>query len=125
LELGKIDEAERLIASIDTLPPGKYPQLLRALGARFKARIAALQGDAADAERLFRGAIGLFRELAVPFHLAVAELELAELLVAHGREDETGPLVGEVRDIFERLEAQPWLERVVAAEVRTPTVTRA
>jgi class 3 adenylate cyclase/tetratricopeptide (TPR) repeat protein len=125
LELGKIDEAERLIASIDKLPPGKYPQLLRALGGRFKARIASLHGDAADAERFFRGAIGLFRELAVPFHLAVAELELAELLVAHGREDEAGPLLGEARDVFERLEAQPWLERVVAAQVRTPAVTPA
>ena len=51
LELGKIDEAERLIASIEKLPPGKYPQLLRAQGGRFKARIASLHGDAADAER--------------------------------------------------------------------------
>jgi hypothetical protein len=92
---------------------------------RFKARIAALRGDAADAERLFRGATGLFRELAVPFHLAVAQLELAELLVAHGRDDDAGPLLAEVRGVFEHLAAEPWLERVAAVEVGTPTMTPA
>ena len=125
LELGNLDRAEGLIAAIETLPPGKYPQLLRAQVARFKARIAALRGDAADAERLFRGATGLFRELAVPFHLAVAQLELAELLVAHGRDDDAGPLLAEVRGVFEHLAAEPWLERVAAAEIATPTMTRA
>ena len=124
LQLGDGDKAASLIAAVDTLPPGKYPQLLRASVARFKARIAALHGDAADAERLFRGATGLFRELAVPFHLAVAQLDLAELLVAHGRDDDARPLLAESSEIFNGLEASPWLER--AAAVDTPaTVSHA
>src|SRR5439155_12185954 len=100
LELGNLDRAEGLIAAIETLPPGKYPQLLRAQVARFKARIAMLRGDAAEAERLFRGAIGLLRELAVPFHLAATEHELVELAIAHGRDDDAEPLLAEARGHF-------------------------
>ncbi len=44
---------------------------------RFRGRIAAAtNGD--DAERLFKGATGLFRELALPFYLAATQLEYAE-----------------------------------------------
>ena len=118
LALGDLDKAERLIASIDTLPPGKYPQLLRAQVARFKARVASLRGDASEAERLFRGAIGLLRELAVPFHLAATELELAELAIAHGRDDDAEPLLAEARELFTALDAKPWLERLGGREVR-------
>ena len=125
LELGDVEKTASLIAAVDTLPPGKYPQLLRALVARFKARLAGLHGDAANAERLFRGAAGLFRELAVPFHLAVTQLELGELLVVHGRHDDAQPLLAESSGIFKELAAKPWLERVAAADVAPPTVTRA
>ena len=48
------------------------------------------QGDGEQAERLFRGAAGLFRELATPFPMAVTLLEHAEWLVAQGRGDEAG-----------------------------------
>jgi hypothetical protein len=49
-----------------------------------------------------------FRELKIPFWLAVIQLEHAEL---------TGDvsLLTEAREIFERLQAHPWLERVTAA----------
>jgi hypothetical protein len=80
---------------------------------RIRARIAALAADV-DAERLFKGAAGLFRELAMPFYLAVTQLEHAEWLVAHDRPDEAGPLLTEAGEAFERLEATPWLERLEA-----------
>ncbi len=72
LELNDLAKAEELIGAVDSLPPGRYPQFLRAQSSRFKARLAR---DPADAERHFKGAAGLFRELAVPFYLAVTELE--------------------------------------------------
>jgi tetratricopeptide (TPR) repeat protein len=112
LELGDLDKAEELIASIDALPPGRHPQFLRAQSDRFKARLAVQRDDAEEAERLFKGATGLFRELAVPFYLAVTELESSEWLVAQGRAEEAEPLLAEAREIFERLEAKPWLERI-------------
>ena len=50
-----------------------------------------------------------------PFWLAVALLEHGEWLVAQGRAEEAESLLAEAREIFERLEARPWLERLERA----------
>jgi tetratricopeptide (TPR) repeat protein len=119
LDLGDTDKAASLIADVDSLPPGRYPQLLRAQSARFRARLAARRDDAEEAERLCKSAAGLFRELAVPFYLAVTELEWSEWLVSQERGEEAEPLLAEAREIFERLEAKPWLERLDAVQTGT------
>jgi len=111
-ELGDLDKAQELLAVVDALPPGRSPQFLQALAARFRATLAARRGDAEEVERLFKQAAGRFRELSVPFYLAVTALEHGEWLVAEGRADEADPLLAEGREIFERLGAQPWLERL-------------
>jgi len=111
-ELGDLDKAQELLAVVDALPPGRSPQFLQALAARFRATLAARRGDAEEVERLFKQAAGRFRELSVPFYLAVTALEHGEWLVAEGRADEADPLLAESREIFERLGAQPWLERL-------------
>ena len=74
-----------------------------------------------EADRLFRRGAGLFRELAFPFYLAVTLLEQGEWLVAEGRRDEAEPLLAEAREIFERLEAKPWLDHVDAVQAGIPT----
>ena len=116
-ELNDLGKAEELIAAVDRLPPGRYPQFLRAQSSRFKARLAS---DASEAERNFKSASGLFRELAVPFYLAITELEHGEWLAGEGRVEEAEPLLAEAREIFERLEAAPWLERVAKLGVGVP-----
>ena len=121
LELNDLSKAEELVAAVDGLPPGRFPQFLRAQSARFKARLVARRDEAEEAERLFKGAAGLFRELAVPFYLAVSELEHAEWLAEQGRAEEAEPLLAEAREIFERLGATPWLERADRSGVRRPT----
>jgi ATP/maltotriose-dependent transcriptional regulator MalT len=110
-----VENAERLIADIEVLPPGRRPRLSHAQALRFRARIAALRGDAEEAEHLFAAATSLFRELGVVFYLAVTQLELGEWRAAQGRGEDADPLVSEARGIFEALEARPWLERVNAA----------
>jgi class 3 adenylate cyclase/tetratricopeptide (TPR) repeat protein len=114
LELGDEAKVEELVAAVDRLPPGRYPQFLRAQSSRLKARLAVRRRDESEAERLFKGAAGLFRELAVPFYLAVTELEYAEWLSAQGRAAEAEALLAEARETFEILAARPWLERVGA-----------
>jgi len=47
----------------------------------------------------------------------VTELEHAEWLRDQGRADEAEPLLTEAREIFERLEAGPWLERASGVAV--------
>ncbi len=97
LALGEREQAGQLLATIDAIPPGLRPPYLEAQGHRFRAR---LEGDEAG----YRAAAARFRELEIPFWLAVTLLE-------HGEE----PGLTEAREIFERLEATPWLERVTAA----------
>ena len=118
LELGDAARAQQLLALIDELPAGNLPQYFRAQSLRFRARLAALAGDP-DAERLFKGATGLFRELTMPFYLAATELEYAEWLTTESRED-AEPLLDEARTIFSELQAAPWLERAERIGAGTP-----
>jgi class 3 adenylate cyclase/predicted ATPase len=115
LELGEFERAENWLALVDELPPGHSPQFLRAHSARFRARLAARQGGSEGIDDLFKGAAGLFRELAVPFYMAVTQLEHGEWLVGEDRAAEAEPLLAEAREIFERLEATPWVERAARA----------
>jgi class 3 adenylate cyclase/tetratricopeptide (TPR) repeat protein len=101
LTLGDADRAEELVAGIEAIPPGRRSPYLGAQALRFRARLAASDDPAADG---YEAAAKRFRELEIPFWLAVTELEQYEL---------TGDatLLGEAREIFERLEARPWIER--------------
>jgi tetratricopeptide (TPR) repeat protein len=110
-ELGQLDKVDELLNVVERRPPGLRPQFLNATAARFRAQLAASEGSPDEADHLFKGAAGLFQELRVPFYLAVTRLEHAEWLAGQDREEEAQPLVAEARNIFERLEAQPWLER--------------
>ncbi len=107
-ELGATGKVEELLGMIEALRPGERPPLLDAHVARFRSK---LSGEEAG----FKTAASRFRELELPFWLAVTELEHAEGLAAGGRAAEAEPLLAEAREIFERLEATPWLERAVRA----------
>jgi hypothetical protein len=107
LRLGDADKAEALLALVEGLAPGRYPQFLRAHASRFRTRLGSARAD-----DLFKGAAGLFRELALPFYLAITEYEHAEWLARQRRAEEAQPLLAEARQIFERLEANTWLERL-------------
>jgi len=111
---GKIDE---LLGDLEALPPGEATPAVRAIGARFSARRAALDGDGTSAEAGFVAAADIFREIEVPFDLAVVMLEHAEWLAAEGHAQEARALLDDARTIFERLRATPWLERVDRVEL--------
>jgi predicted ATPase/class 3 adenylate cyclase len=116
LELHRLDDVEELLRRIDEIPTGKRPPLLRALAARFRARLAAARDDG-GAEQGFKTAAAVFREHGLMFYLAVTLVEQGEWLSGQGRNEEAEPLLAEAAGIFERLEAAPWLERVDALAV--------
>jgi class 3 adenylate cyclase/tetratricopeptide (TPR) repeat protein len=97
-------KADEIVASIEELPPGSSSHALQAHASRARARLSSERGDTAEADRHYKLAAGLFREIGMPFYLAVTLLEHAEQLGV------AGP-VAEAREIFERLGATPWLER--------------
>ncbi len=112
VELDQLDKTDELLTLIELLPPGQRPQFLDATVARFRAQLAARAGNAEEAEHRFKGAGGLFHELGMPFHRAVTRLEHAEWLTTQDRSGDAQPLFTEAREIFARLEAKPWLERL-------------
>ncbi len=110
--LGDLGKVAELLDTLSGFPRGTVPQFLHAHSMRFRSRLAAARGGNAAVEDGFKGASGLFRELGVPFWLAVTLLEHAEWLASQGRSEEGGPMLDEARGTFERLQARPWLERV-------------
>jgi hypothetical protein len=73
-----------------------------------------LAGDDPGADRHFTAAATQLRALELPFHLAVVQLEHGEWLTARGQPGDAQALLADARDTFERLQAQPWLDRVDA-----------
>ena len=113
-ELGELGRVEELLDSIEKLSPGELTASLDAQAARFRARLDAARGHNDVVDGSFRRAEAIFREFGIAFYLGVAELEHAEWLASQGHRDEAEPLLAEAREIFERLEAKPWLERLAA-----------
>jgi class 3 adenylate cyclase/tetratricopeptide (TPR) repeat protein len=112
LALDDVERAEELLSVVDELPAGHRPRFLQAHSLRLRGRMAARREDAEEAERNFASAVAVFRELGLPFYLAVSLLEQGEWLSTQNRTDEVVALVGEAREIFERLGAAPWLARL-------------
>jgi tetratricopeptide (TPR) repeat protein len=119
MELGDIAKAEETLALLDALRPGELTPMLRAGRARFRGRLAAELGED-DPDRSFTEAEEAYRDLGLPFLLAVTQLEHAEWLVAQGRSDEAEPRLVEARETFERLQARPWLDRLGAHATEVP-----
>jgi class 3 adenylate cyclase/tetratricopeptide (TPR) repeat protein len=105
-------KVRELISFLEEAPPGRRSPFLEGQAHRFRGR---QDGD----EAAFEAAENVFRQTELPFWLGVTLLEHGELLLQEGRPDDAEPLVGEAREIFERLEATPWLER--AARVSSPS----
>jgi class 3 adenylate cyclase/tetratricopeptide (TPR) repeat protein len=123
--LSNVDEVDQLLATIEALPRGVRPPFLHAQALRFRARLLATRDEHEQVEARFKGAVGAFRELAMPFCMAQTLLDYGGWLVTQGRDDDAGPLLDEARAIFERLKATPWLERIDKLGVgRVETVSR-
>jgi class 3 adenylate cyclase/tetratricopeptide (TPR) repeat protein len=110
-DLGDLDRVDELLGMFDRLTPSDQSPLLTAYAARFRARLLDLRGDRDAAAALRVHAIDQFRALETPHHVAFTLLEQAE-----AGSGDTAMLLAEAREIFERLGATPWVERVDAAE---------
>ena len=102
--LDQLETTRELLAMIEELPPGRRPPYLDGHGHRFRAM---LDGDPTE----YEAAASRFRELGMPFWVAVTELEHAELLDG---DPEADRLLDLARETFERLDARPWLERAAS-----------
>jgi class 3 adenylate cyclase/tetratricopeptide (TPR) repeat protein len=122
IALGDLARAANFVAEVETWPRREVTPWLRAETARISARLAAAKGEFEAAEDGFKVAIRQLREIGDPFILAEPLAELAELLLVQGRVSEAEPLLAEAREIFERLGARPWLDRIAEIEAKLPKV---
>jgi len=110
--LGDLVTVERLLGDIEALRPGELTPYVQAQATRFGARLAARRGESQQVEPGFAAAGEQFRVLSMPFLRALTLLERGEWLAAHGRTPDAKPFLDEAREVFERLKARPWLERL-------------
>jgi class 3 adenylate cyclase len=122
-DLGNLQRVNEFVDGLESRQPGMRLPSMDALALRFRGRLAALDGDWAGADRFLKQAVGLYRELGMVSSWAQVLLEHAEILNASGRAVEAVSLVDDARDIFERLGARPWLERLAqtGTRVKAPT----
>jgi len=106
--LHELQTVGELVARVESLPRGHRPPILEAHAARFRAR---LPGNDTSTERNFETATAFFRELEMPFWLALTLFEHASWCIAQERRAEAEPLLAQARDIFARLGATTWIER--------------
>jgi class 3 adenylate cyclase/tetratricopeptide (TPR) repeat protein len=110
LALGETERARRLLELLEQARPGESTPFLRGQSLRLRARLAVADGATEEPE--FSPAEKVFRDSPMPFWLAVTLLEHAEWLASAARAEESGPLLEEAAEIFERLGATPWMDRV-------------
>jgi predicted ATPase/class 3 adenylate cyclase len=112
LDLGDHGKAGELLGIVRAARSGQVAPWLRAQAARLSARVSSMVGEHEVVEPGFESAEAGFRDLGTPFDLAVALTDHTEWLIARGRQDKAVPLRAEAREIFERLQARPGLERL-------------
>jgi hypothetical protein len=121
--LGDPATIEEFATIIENLGRRRTGLLLTALAHRFRGRLASLDGDAGTASMRYDTAESELRQADLPFWLGGALLEHAVWLASEGQESEAKPLLQQAREIFDRLGAKPWLERVDRAIAGEPDVS--
>jgi predicted ATPase/DNA-binding SARP family transcriptional activator len=122
LALDDDTRAHQLLAGLEEMPDPDRTPFVEAHRVRFRALLAARDGDTDAAGRGLAEAAAQFAGLSMPFYAALAQLEQGELLVAAGRAAAAEPLFAEAQETFQRLEARPWVARVCAVRVSAAAV---
>jgi tetratricopeptide (TPR) repeat protein len=111
-DLADLDRVDQLLGLIAAERPSGASPSLRAHLDRFRARMAAARGPGDQVEPAFKAAAAAFREIGNPFSLAVTLLEYGEWLSGQERSEDARPMLEEAGEIFQRLKATPWLDRL-------------
>ena len=122
LSLGRLAEADHLLALLAHRPRGHVPPYLRAHLLRGSGLLAAARGDVAAAQSQFRAALEEFGSLGFPYWHAAVQTDLAGALIDDHRAPEATSLLGEARAVFNRLRAAPALQRAERLLARYPAL---
>lgn len=120
LDLGDLDQADRLADLLASRPPGEVPPFLRAQVVRARALITAARGEDDDVEQDLAGVEATLRELGYPYWTARAQLDRAEWLAGQDRPDESARLAEKAAATFETIGSAPMLARARACVAPEP-----
>jgi class 3 adenylate cyclase/tetratricopeptide (TPR) repeat protein len=112
---GDVDAVRGLLARIDAT--GYQAPVVEARRTSLRADIAALEGNTGEALRLYLEAIRAWHDLQVVWEEALTGLDMVVAL--DPAKPEVAAVASATRQIFERLEARPYLERLDAALARS------
>lgn len=112
---GKLTKVEELLASVSAPYPAEVTLALRAIEARFLARLSGARDLGAQAEGSFKSAVRIFRDIGAVYWMAETLTEYGEFLLRQDRRGEAVPHLEEASTIFEQLRARVWFERAETA----------
>ncbi|HET9718455.1 MAG TPA: adenylate/guanylate cyclase domain-containing protein [Solirubrobacteraceae bacterium] len=111
VELGRPGDVRALLDLLSDTPPGRIPPYLQAEIIHCRGLLAGLEGRHEEVEDELAGAVGALAELGYPYHLALAQADLAGWLLEQSRLAEAALLLEAAIDSFASLRAAPALER--------------
>jgi tetratricopeptide (TPR) repeat protein len=121
IRLGDVAGAQGDLAALEEL--GVHTPRHEAERLAIRAGIAALEGQAADALRLYGESLQAFRELGIPFTVAEVTIEMATVL--DPSIPEVAAAIEAARGILSRLRAQAFLDQLETAAQARPSPARA
>ncbi len=119
------DAALTLVAAFDDVPPARRTRLLDMQIARARANAASRAGEDDQAAELYATALAAARNLGKTAFLGPVLYDYGRWLSDSGRPTEAEPLLAEARDLFTRMRAAWWLERLDAVAAPEPSRARA
>ncbi|HWB66977.1 MAG TPA: adenylate/guanylate cyclase domain-containing protein [Mycobacteriales bacterium] len=125
VQLGRLDETDRLITLLAERPIGHLPPSLRAELHHYRARLSAARGRHDDCEPDFTAAAAIFERLGRPFQLAEIRLSYAAWLAERGRTADARDQALAAEERFVALRAKPAGDRARAllSQLREPAAT--
>jgi hypothetical protein len=112
LASGEVERAKELVELVTSAAVGHVPPYVRAQLPRLRALVQAAAGEHENVHGDFLAAATALQGFGALFYLARTKLDHAEWLVLQGRGEETTALLTEAQELFESLDATPWLLRV-------------
>jgi DNA-binding NarL/FixJ family response regulator len=109
--LGRLDEAETVVARVEFRAGERDVPSTRAAAARVRASLLAARGETAHARKAFELALGL-APANQPFHKAVIEMEFGSFLRRMGRRREAQSQLDSARNVLAALRARPYVQRI-------------
>jgi DNA-binding CsgD family transcriptional regulator len=117
--VGRLDEAEPMVAALESHGSRLDRTWMLAIGARCRAMLMAAQGDVDGAERMVRKALAEHARLPMPFERARTLLLLGQLQRRKRQKQGAAATLGEALQLFQELGTPLWAERVSTELQRT------